>query len=175
MRYILSNFFFIFVRSWDFLWHVSVAMCHPQTFILVAVFLLMLPHWRVLTNCQLDKIYKTWQGTEWPSKKCYWRDILSATVPVYRNLEINHLTVLCEIGSLSGCRLLKSTAMTRKLRSPDIKMTQFSPPWSKPSSVTCNKMCCNFWTVTATRICLQEWTWQEIPMLFDVSHDPLSI
>ena len=48
---------------------------------------------------------------------------LSATVPVSRNLEIKHLTVLCEIGSLSGCRLLKSAAMTRKLRSPDIKTT----------------------------------------------------
>ena len=48
---------------------------------------------------------------------------LSATVPVSQNLEIKHLTVLCEIGSLSGCRLLKSAAMTRKLRSPVIKMT----------------------------------------------------
>ena len=48
-----------------------------------------------------------WQGTEWPSKKCYWWDTLSATVPVSRNLEIKHLILLCEIGSLSGCRLLK--------------------------------------------------------------------
>ena len=36
---------------------------------------------------------------------------------------INHLTVMCEIESVSGRRLLKSAAMTRKLRSPDIKMT----------------------------------------------------
>ena len=48
---------------------------------------------------------------------------LSATVPVSRNLEIKHLTVLCEIGSLSGYRFLKFAAMTRKLRSSDIKMT----------------------------------------------------
>ena len=48
---------------------------------------------------------------------------LLATVPVSRNLEIKHLTVLCEIVSLSRCRLLKSAALTRKLSSPDIKMT----------------------------------------------------
>ena len=63
-----------------------------------------------------------WQGTEWPSKKCYWWGTLSATVSVSRNVEIKHLAVLCEIGSLSGCRLLKFAGMTPKLRTPDIKM-----------------------------------------------------
>ena len=80
-------------------------------------------HCQVL-NFQIPRNWDgRWQGTEWPSKKCHWRNTLSAKVPFSRNLEIKNLTVLCEIESLSGCQLLKSAAMTRKLRSPDIKIT----------------------------------------------------
>lgn len=45
---------------------------------------------------------------------------LSSTVPVSLNLAMRDATVLCEIGGLSGCRLLKSAAMIRQLRCPDI-------------------------------------------------------
>ena len=87
---------------------------------------------------------------EWPSKKCYWRDTLSATGPVSRNFEIMHLTVLSEIGSLSGCRLLKSAALTWKLRSPDIKVTSILSSVVKAIFSYLQQKCCNFWTVTAT-------------------------
>ena len=69
---------------------------------------------------------------------------LSATVPISRNLEIKYLTVLCEIGSLSGCRLLKSAAMTRKLRSPDIKMTSILCSVVKSIFIYLQQIFCNF-------------------------------